>query len=88
MAGPDRGNLRCWEAMGLGALLVSDDGAYPDGMQPGANFLSYDSPEEAVALIDHALADGTWQATAAAGRQMVRTRYSKAEQWRAFCNLL
>ena len=35
MAGTDRGNMRCFEAMGCGALLVSDAGGYPDGMQPG-----------------------------------------------------
>lgn len=32
MAGRDRGNMRCFEAMGCGALLVSDAGNYPEGM--------------------------------------------------------
>jgi hypothetical protein len=32
MAGADRGNMRCFEAMGCGALLLSDEGNYPEGM--------------------------------------------------------
>ena len=35
MAGQDRGNMRCFEAMGCGALLVSDDGHYPRGNETG-----------------------------------------------------
>jgi hypothetical protein len=26
--------MRCFEAIGCGALLVSDAGCYPDGMKP------------------------------------------------------
>src|SRR6202035_4082382 len=32
MAGTDRGNMRCFEAMGCGALLISDAGSYPGWM--------------------------------------------------------
>jgi hypothetical protein len=36
MVGRDRGNMRCFEAMGCGALLLSDEGNYPKGMKPTA----------------------------------------------------
>ena len=35
MAGRDRGNMRCFEAMGCGALLVSDAGNYPRRNESG-----------------------------------------------------
>jgi hypothetical protein len=37
IAGADRGNMRCFEAIGCGALLVSDEGNYPEGMRPAAS---------------------------------------------------
>src|SRR5260370_29130546 len=40
MAGNDRGNMRCFEAIGCCALLLSDAGKYPDGMAAGDNMLS------------------------------------------------
>ena len=47
MADRDRGNMRCFEAMGCGALLVSDDGNYPQGMSPGETMRAYTSAEHA-----------------------------------------
>ena len=35
MAGEDRGNMRCFEALGAGSLLLSDEGNYPEGMSDG-----------------------------------------------------
>jgi hypothetical protein len=88
MAGVERGNLRCWEAMGLGALLVSDAGTYPEGMEAGRNFLAYEGPEQAAQQIAFALNGGEDVTMAAAGCEMIRTRYSKERQWQAFCDLL
>ena len=45
MAGPDRGNMRCFEAMGCGALLVSDVGNYPVGMEAGVTMETYASSD-------------------------------------------
>jgi hypothetical protein len=88
MAGADRGNLRCWEAMGLGALMISDAGDYPPGMVDGDTFVAYGSAAEAVAAIERMLDGGRWADMAARGRSMVRDRYSKAAQWRSFLDLL
>src|SRR5205085_836537 len=35
MSGSDRGNMRCFEALGGGALLLTDEGNYPEGMMAG-----------------------------------------------------
>src|SRR6202012_848162 len=34
-SGSDRGNMRCFETMGVGAMLLSDEGGYPEGMTDG-----------------------------------------------------
>ena len=89
IAGPDRGNMRCFEALGCGALMVSDSGHYPDGFVSGENMLTYDTPKEAARLIARALDE--WpsaESIASKGYEMVRTRYSKESQWRSFLGLV
>ncbi|MBW5435857.1 glycosyltransferase family 1 protein [Bradyrhizobium canariense] len=89
LAGTDRGNMRCFEAMGCGAMLVSDAGRYPDGMQEGTTIATYDTPQQAVEVISRSLKN--WSASAeiaARGRDQIRTVYSKDVQWRQFCDLV
>ena len=85
MAGADRGNMRCFEALGGGALLLSDDGNYPEGMRNGETMATYNSPEDAVRQIRTLLeASRKRLDIARAGHEMVSTRYSKEVQWRRF----
>ena len=56
MAGADRGNMRCFEALGSGSLLLSDAGNYPEGMRDGETIVTYNSPEDAVRQIRSLLA--------------------------------
>jgi hypothetical protein len=89
MSGNERGNMRCFEGMGCGALLLSDDGKYPDGMVPGSTLITYGSPIEAIAQVRQLLADGNQrEAIAREGQKMVSTRYSKEIQWSRFQELL
>lgn len=89
MAGSDRGNMRCFEALGCGALLVSDQGNYPDGMEEGTTMLRYADAAEAKARIQSALTDPvSLRSIAMNGHQSVRTRYSKARQWADFAALV
>lgn len=89
MAGNERGNMRCFEAMGCGALLLSDEGVYPEGMVPGDNLTTYRDPAEAIAQIERFLNDGDGrEAIACRGHQMISTRYSREIQWRRFQELL
>ncbi|MGY8633287.1 glycosyltransferase [Bradyrhizobium sp. 14AA] len=85
MAGEDRGNMRCFESMGCGALLVSDAGRYIDGMQAGITIETYDTPEQAVDVISRSLQDWPRAAEIAAlGRARIRDIYSKDMQWKLF----
>lgn len=85
MAGEDRGNMRCFEALGSGALLLSDAGNYPEGMQHEDTIMTYRSAEHAVEQIKALLEDATQRrAIARAGHEMVATRYSKEMQWQRF----
>ncbi|MCP3384619.1 glycosyltransferase [Bradyrhizobium sp. CCGUVB4N] len=89
MAGTERGNMRCFEAMGCGALLVSDAGSYPDAMEEDVTIAIYNTPERAVEVISRRLLD--WPASAeiaARGRDRIRTIYSKDVQWKQFCDLV
>jgi hypothetical protein len=89
MAGADRGNMRCFEAMGCGALLVSDAGKYPEGMDAGATMLSYETGSDCVAQIENALKN--WSEArkkADRGRDKIRDLYSKQRQWALFERLL
>ena len=89
MAGNERGNMRCFESMGCGALLLSDEGKYPDGMVPGSTLITYGSPAGVIDQICGLSADGDHrEAIAREGHKMVTTRYSKEIQWRRFQELL
>lgn len=89
MAGTDRGNMRCFEAMGCGALLVTDVGGYPEGMQAGVTMETYNSPEQATEVIARCLQD--WSnsvAVAGRGRRRVGEVYGKGSQWDHFTDLV
>jgi spore maturation protein CgeB len=85
MAGNDRGNLRCFEAMGCGALLLSDAGVYPEGMENGVNLVTYESVADATGQVTRLLKNTEQRlGIAVAGRELMNTRYSKDRQWDAF----
>jgi hypothetical protein len=85
IAGRDRGNMRCFEAMGCGALLVSDAGNYPEGMQSGVTIATYASPAEAAGVVARCLDDWPRHASIAAqGRAGLAARYGKSRQWQDF----
>lgn len=85
MAGDDRGNMRCFETMGCGALLVSDAGNYPAGMDHGVTMRVYEDLAGVVGAIESQMENESMRAAIAArGHELVRERYSKAHQWQAF----
>jgi glycosyltransferase involved in cell wall biosynthesis len=89
LAGRDRGNMRCFEALGAGSLLLSDAGNYPDGMVADQTIVTYESTTDAVAKLCALISDPERCAhIARAGREMVRDRYSKARQWKRFNELV
>lgn len=88
MAGPDRGNMRCFEAMGCGALLLSDEGRYPAGMTPNETLVTWKDPVDAVHKIRELMRNPHHrQGIADSGRRMVRDQYAKSLQWKHFIQL-
>jgi hypothetical protein len=89
MAGQDRGNMRCFEAMGCGALMVSDRGHYPAGMVNGLTMLTYDTMPQATEVIEAALAAPARRIELARqGFELMRSQYSKPNQWQQFKQLI
>lgn len=89
MAGPDRGNMRVWEALGCGAALVSDAGRYPDGLEAGRQFRQYDRPGDVPGMVMDILADPAQRLDLAhAGHQAISTIYSKERQWSRFAEII
>ena len=85
MPSADRGNMRCFEALGSGSLLLSDQGTYPEGMEDGRTMVTYNSPEQAVEKIRMLLESPEPRSSIArAGHEMLSTRYSKEIQWKRF----
>jgi Glycosyl transferases group 1 len=84
MAGKDRGNMRCFEAMGAGAMLLSDDGNYPAGMSNYTTLRLYRSPSEAVDIVNAVLKWGIWKAVATQGHEMIRNYFGKDDQMKKF----
>jgi hypothetical protein len=87
MAGADRGNMRCFEAMGARTCVVSDAGNYPEGMVDGKTARFYDTPQDAARVVRNLIETGADRAIAAAGHDMVRSVYSKERQWVRFQEL-
>lgn len=86
-SGPDRGNMRCYEAMGAAALLLTDQGRYPTGMVDRETMRIYHGPDDLAAIIGQTLADGSWANLAAAGHAMISRRYGKRAQFETFVSL-
>ena len=85
MPSADRGNMRCFEALASGSLLLTDEGNYPEGMSSGNTMVTYHSPKHAVALVKMLLeAPEQLSGIARAGHEMLSTRYSKEVQWKRF----
>lgn len=89
MAGEERGNMRCYEAIGCGALLLSDEGHYPPGMVPGSTLLTYRDASDATKSIERLLTEGpaSWKGITERAALMIRAEYSRERQWQAFNNL-
>ena len=88
MAGNDRGNMRCFEAMSTGTMLLSDSGNYPRGFEPGLNFETFGSAEEAIKKVKYYGANvAEREKIAESGQKMISALYNKERQWQAFQTL-
>ncbi|MGO8083548.1 glycosyltransferase family protein [Rhizobium leguminosarum] len=89
ISGMERGNMRCFEALGCGSLLLSDAGIYPKGMLDGNTLVTYKTATEAVNRIEDLLGSHEHRlAIASRGNAMVRDVYAKEQQWAQFLTLV
>ena len=80
-----RDNMRNYEAISGGALLISEDGIYPEGLVPEEDFLTFKDTEELFTQIDNALTlPDQGSSMASKAKEKLKTRYSKSVQWRRF----
>jgi len=84
-----KSNMRLFEAIGLGAFLISEAGQYPDGFEPGVDFYTYKSPDELFTQIEKVLSDWPLHAEMARVTQRkITALYSKERQWCDFKNFV
>jgi hypothetical protein len=82
-----KSNMRLFEATGLGAFLVSEEGMYPDGFEPGQDFYTYRNTAELIDQVERVLSDWPRHAEIARRvRQKIANIYSKQRQWNDFKN--
>ncbi|WP_271551655.1 MULTISPECIES: glycosyltransferase [unclassified Bradyrhizobium] len=70
--------MRCFEAIGCGALLLSDAGKYPEGMDVGETILTYETGGNCLDQIEQCQAN--WsdvRKIAGKGRNNISDLYSK-----------
>jgi hypothetical protein len=85
IAGQERGNMRCWEALGCGSCMVASAGRYPEGFEAGVNFVAYQGTDDMLKKTRQLLQDEPLRrAIADAGHAMVRSVWSKDRQWADF----
>ena len=88
MAGFDRGNMRCFETLGCGAMLLSDEGLYPKGMVDNQTIRTYKSVNSVIPIIEETLLNSSWKDIAQNGYNLIRYSYSKSSQWAEFQNVI
>jgi hypothetical protein len=78
-------NMRNYETIGGGALLIGDDGIYPEHFIPNVDFLTYKSKEELFDKIESVLAlPDQGLEMAQRTRKKLKSIYSKENQWKKF----
>lgn len=83
-----RGNMRCFEAIGCGACMVSDAGEYSRGLMPGIHFETFKDEAEAISKIEMILRH--WEEKREMGRkgsEHLKATLSKSWQWDLFQQL-
>lgn len=89
IAGDERGNMRCWEALGCGACMISSAGRYPEGFEAGVHFETFTNTDDLLYKIKELLAnESRMRAIADAGTNMIKSRWSKKNQWDNFIKMV
>jgi hypothetical protein len=78
-------NMRIFETIGNGTPLITPKGVYPDGLEDGIDYLSFDSVDDISGHMRHLLADPEMaQAHAERAKTRMAKSFSKARQYDLF----
>jgi len=82
-----RDNMRDYESIGCGAVLIGEDGIYPDHFIPGEDLFTFKSFPELFDRIDHVLSSQDQGLSfARRAKEKLKSIYSKEYQWQFFIN--
>jgi spore maturation protein CgeB len=82
-------NMRNYESIGCGALLIGEDGVYPEHFVPNTDFYTYRSPDELIEKIENVLSmPDQGLEMAIKTREKLKQIYSKENQWISFVNTI
>ncbi len=87
--GKFKGNMRCFEVLGCGAHMLSDEGIYPDNFVAGQHFTTYKNIDDCIVKIKELLDNDEHRlAIGQQGNEMVRTFHNKEVQWENFQKII
>ncbi|MCW8896648.1 MAG: glycosyltransferase [Flavobacteriales bacterium] len=80
-----KSNMRLFEAIGHGALLISERGNYPEGLIPDEDFITYSDYNELESVIEKVLMNwDDYKEFAERASKKIHTLFSKENQWKKF----
>lgn len=84
-----KNNMRVYEALGMGALMISEDGIYPDQMVPEKDFLTFRNTDELTEKIEYVLSQpDQGRKMASQGHGKLKKDFSKENQWKQFVEIV
>ena len=82
-------NMRNYEAIGMQALLIGEDGIYPDFIENDQDILTYKNTEELIYLIEDVLSQPkNYRQMAEKAHLKMKEDCSKEIQWNQFCDIV
>jgi hypothetical protein len=85
----DRGNLRSFEALNCGALLLTDDGNYPDGFVHNETMLIYKNLNDLSRILNSIFCDlDAYEHLRQNGNKMMARMYGSEDNFKKFMNLI
>ena len=84
-----KSNMRLFESLGCGSLLLSEQGIYPEGFEDGKNYISYKDYHDLVQKLPLLLENyETIRKDMEPNINKLKRKYSKENQWQSFQNII
>jgi spore maturation protein CgeB len=82
-------NMRTYETIGCGALMIAQDGVFPKAFEPDVDFLTFRNSDELYEKIDYVLSlPDQGRSMALKARDKLMRTCSKEVQWNEFKQLI